>query len=273
MPLHRRRPEDTALIRLLQLTDFHLRLQPGDTLLGVDTEHSFKGTLRTALAEGITPDLALLTGDLAQDATAETYQRLARALADLPCPAYCLPGNHDDPALMAAHLANKRLHCQPLIQLDHWQIICLNSTIPHSPLGRLSDSELELLRHGLEADSQRHTLIALHHHPVASGSAWMDRMQISNADSLFAVLRHYPTVRGIVFGHIHQALDQTLEGIRILGSPSTCFQFKPGQADFALDALPPGHRWIELHDDGRIETRVHRMDALPDGLKLGSGGY
>jgi Icc protein len=55
--------------------------------MGVDTEQSLRDALAAALAEATVPDLALLTGDLVQDATPETYDRLATILAALPCPA------------------------------------------------------------------------------------------------------------------------------------------------------------------------------------------
>ncbi|GAB6048861.1 3',5'-cyclic-AMP phosphodiesterase [Methyloparacoccus murrellii] len=265
--------EDTRLIRLLQLTDFHLRKAPGDTLLGVDTERSFRETLAAALADGTPPDLALLTGDLVQDACPETYMRLASLLADLPCQAWCLPGNHDDPALLARHLAGGRLHVQPQILLPDWQIICLDSTVPGSPKGRLSAAQLATLASLLEQQPERHALIALHHHPVPSGSAWMDTMQLENTGAFFEQLSRHPQVRGIVFGHIHQVLDEELNGIRLLGSPSTCFQFGPRQADFGLDAVPPGYRWIELREDGTLATVVRRLDRLPAGLDVGSAGY
>ena len=41
-----------------------------------------------------------------------------------------------------------------------------------------------------------------------------------------------------------------------MSTPSTCAQFLPGSEFFALDERPPGMRWIELYDDGSIETEV-----------------
>ncbi len=261
------------LIRILHITDFHLRSDPGETLLGVNTQQSFEATLAAALAENLTPDLALLTGDLAQDATRNTYERLKGRLTALPCPAYCLPGNHDDPVLMNSHLAHSPIFCQSHIRLKHWQIICLDSTIPHSPYGRLADDQRVLLEQWLKEYPDYFALVALHHHPVPSGSAWMDTMQLENSEAFLELLGNYPKARGVVFGHIHQTLETEYRGLRLLGSPSTCFQFKPHQAQFALDAIPPGYRWIELHADGRITTQVNRLDTLPAGLDVESGGY
>jgi len=77
----------------------------------------------------------------------------------------------------------------------------------------------------------------------------------------------------VVFGHIHQAMDLRRGGLRLLGCPSTCFQFKSDSVDFALDFLPQGYRWLELYPDGEINTAVARLDSVPDGMDLASGGY
>lgn len=265
--------ESDDVVRILQITDFHFRAQPGDRLLGLDTEETFRDTLASALADGRAFDIALLTGDLAQDAAPATYLRLKERLSVLPCPAYCLPGNHDDPALMASVLVNDRLHCEARILLDYWQILCFDSTLPGVPVGRLAPAQLDLMESFLDDQPRHHALIALHHHPVPSGSAWMDTMQLENSAEFFARLKGYPQVRGIVFGHVHQTMDREHQGLRILGTPSTCFQFKPAQAEFTLDPVPSGYRWIELHPDGQIRSRIGRATTLPAGLNIASHGY
>jgi Icc protein len=66
-------------------------------------------------------------------------------------------------------------------------------------------------------------------------------------------------VRGLVWGHVHQALDEQRGGLTLMSTPSTCFQFVPRRDDFAIDYVAPGYRQIRLHPDGRIETRVRRV--------------
>lgn len=260
-------------IRILHLTDFHFLARGRKTMFGVDTEQSFVSVVASALQSGPRPDLALLTGDLVQDPEASAYESLKARLSPLPCPVYCLPGNHDDPELIARVLTKGNIDYQRQILLSHWQIICLDSTIPGQPHGRLTEEQLELLNATLGKQPQRYALIALHHHPVASGSPWMDTMILGNAGRFFDVLGQHGQVRGVVFGHVHQAMDSIYRGLRILSSPSTCFQFKPNQADFTLDPIPAGYRWIELHPDGRIESTLGRTAELPAGLDVNSHGY
>jgi Icc protein len=60
---------------------------------------------------------------------------------------------------------------------------------------------------------------------------------------------------------VHQASDRMRNNVRFMSTPSTCAQFLPGSEFFALDDRAPGMRWIQLHDDGRIETEVSWVSA------------
>jgi len=261
-------------IRIVQITDFHLLADPAQTMMGINTEQSFLTVVDHAWRSQADIALFLLTGDLAQEATAATYRRLREHLDILSAPCYCLPGNHDEAALMAQALVGGNLRLQTQILLDGWQIICLDSTIPEEPGGYLDSAQLALLEAKLAEQPALHTLVALHHSPLPTGSAWLDTMTLANGDALFALVERFPQVKAIVYGHIHQAMDVDRNGLRLLACPSTCFQFKPGSAGFALDFLPPGYRWLDLHPDGRIETAVERLGAVPAGLDmLAMGGY
>ena len=67
-----------------------------------------------ALDGGI-PDAILVTGDIAEDQTSGAYQMLRDILEPAGCPVYCLPGNHDDPALMQEMLDDDQFHyCETL---------------------------------------------------------------------------------------------------------------------------------------------------------------
>ena len=265
--------ELTKPILIIQMTDFHLLADPKQTMMGINTEQSFLAVLEHAWQnqDGVT--LFLLTGDLVQEPSVATYQRLRDHLDLLGAHGYCLPGNHDDPELIQKILAKGNIHYDFQILLDGWQIICLDSTVPLDPGGYLNQDQMDLLEAKLAEQPKRHALICLHHSPFPTGAYWLDTMKLFNAESFFALLGRYPLVKGVVYGHIHQAMDVTHNGLRLLGCPSTCFQFKPDTEDFALDSVPQGYRCIELHPDGKISTKVVRMDSVPSGLHMDSNGY
>jgi Icc protein len=94
-------------------------------------------------------------------------------------------------------------------------------------------------------------------------SRWLDGVGLQNGAAFMALLRRFPQVRGVVFGHVHQAYDAMHDGVRLLATPSTCSQFKPGSDDFALDARPPAWRRLALHPDGDLETSLQWLDGWP----------
>ncbi|RLA19430.1 MAG: 3',5'-cyclic-AMP phosphodiesterase [Gammaproteobacteria bacterium] len=265
--------KDNNGLNIVQLTDLHLFADPESRLLGIQTEESFLSVLELAQKQHAKPDLMLFTGDLTQDASAAAYQRLQDYLSKLDIPCYCLPGNHDDPELMRSLLNFNNIKTSSSILQKKWQIICLNSKLPGSEGGHLAAKELKLLKQSLKSHPDKPTLIVLHHPPLPVGSPWLDTMTLDNPDALFEIIHQNPQVKGLLVGHVHQDQDWQQNGVRLLTTPSTCFQFKPNSRDFALDQQPPGYRWLSLHQNGSIETGISRLASMPEGLNNGSLGY
>ncbi|HEB96144.1 MAG TPA: 3',5'-cyclic-AMP phosphodiesterase [Sedimenticola thiotaurini] len=268
---HPLQPLPPGAFRILQITDSHLYADPHGCLAGINTLQSFQAVLEQARA--LPAEMILATGDLVHDASPEGYQRVRDAFAALGLPVYCLPGNHDLPAVMSRCLDRDGITSPKLVSHGDWAIFLLDSTIPGEEGGRLAEEELDRLEQGLEQNPGKHALICLHHHPVPVGSAWMDRMALENPERFFGLLQRFPNVRGILWGHIHQTYDATYRDMRLMGSPSTCIQFTPRVDHFAIDNEPPGMRWLELFPDGRIRTGVQRLQRMPLGLDLSSVGY
>ncbi len=260
-------------LKVLQLTDSHLYADPYRCLLGINTLETFDQVLAQALHEQGTPDLLLATGDLVHDASDSGYKRLLGRLKLTGIPTYCLPGNHDLPQKMKQILNQENVHTLPSVQAQGWSLIFLDTTIPGNESGNLDRHEMELLQLLLEAHPDKHTLICMHHHPLPVGSRWMDTMALKNPDEFFGLLHHHPQVKAVLCGHIHQEYDNTYNGVRLIGTPSTCVQFIAGQDDFGIDACPPGYRWLDLQPDGGIETGLGLLPEIPSGLDLASMGY
>jgi len=261
----------TAL-SILQITDLHILSGPDETMLGIKTEHYFHAVLDLAFAEHQHFDLILVTGDLAQDPCTASYQRILERLEATHTPCICLPGNHDDYDLMQEIFNTAQVNCRKQIFLDNWQLICLNSQIPGVPEGQLSKQELLFLEDCLINNPNHHALIAVHHHCLKTNS-FMDTMIIENSQELLAVIKQYPQAKAITCGHIHQVMDITSGSLRVLGTPSTCFQFKPESPVLSMDTSTPGYRLIKLHADSRIETEIKRLSEPLIGLQMDTLGY
>ncbi|KFX71441.1 serine/threonine protein phosphatase [Pseudomonas taeanensis MS-3] len=263
--------EDSSVL-LVQLSDSHLFAEANDKLLGMDTQDSLQRVIEQVLQEQPQIDLMLASGDLSQDGSQASYARFRQMTAAIPAPARWFPGNHDEvPAMQAACVGSDLL--ESVIDLGNWRIILLDSSIPGAVPGYLGERQLALLERALGEAPERHHLICLHHHPVPIGCRWLDTIGVRNPGALFAVVERFAQVRGLLWGHIHQEFDQQRNGVRLLASPSTCVQFKPGSEEFQVDSTAPGYRWLRLHADGRLETGVSRVSGIPFEVDYSVKGY
>lgn len=244
-----------SVLRLVQFTDPHLFGNESEQLRGVATLPSLKKTLAQAQARDWPVDAILVTGDIVQD-DPTGYVQFRRLFGGLGKPVLCLPGNHDEPEIMRRELGRAPFITGGAVDMGAWRIVLLDSVIPHSPGGKLSEQSLRELDAALSSAAGKHTMVCLHHHPVSMSSLWLDRVGLANADEFFNVVDRYRHVRAILWGHVHQSYDGLRKNVRLLATPSTCAQFLPLADEFAVDPRPPGYRTLALHPDGRIETEV-----------------
>ncbi len=245
--------------QIVQLTDFHLGSTTDQSYRGVNASETLAQILAHLGTHRPQPDRYLLTGDLAEDACPATYERVTRAFEGCTAPIHFLPGNHDIPELMSPPLKAAGFHDDPVIAWENWRILLLDSTQPKSAKGKLGTSTCQWLIETLDSLKDSWILIALHHHPIASGSAWMDSMLIEDRETFLEIIQTHGGVKAVVFGHVHQEIDLMRGNTRFLGSPSTCVQFEPGSKTFATDDSRPGYRWIELDETGQLSTQVVRL--------------
>ncbi len=246
------------MITVAQITDTHLFAHDSTEWKGVNPDRTLNQVIAKVQQLDPLPDVILLTGDLSQDETPESYQRLQTKLQPLNIPTYWLPGNHDRPELMSQILPNKPFLGDKTFKMGHWRFILLNSAVKGQPEGFLTTDTISFLASELSQDNSP-TLVAVHHHPLAINSLVMDSMMLANGAELINLLGSFPQVKMVIFGHIHSVFDTYLEGVRYLGCPSTCLQLNHQSTEITLDDLPPGFRLLYLQDDGTFDTIIKRL--------------
>lgn len=246
-------------IRVVQISDIHLFADKNKALLGVKTHESLAAVLALLKADKKQPDVILLTGDLSQDETETAYMAVTEYMKDFPVPIYWIPGNHDDLDIMRRILPRYNMANDKQIVFPTWQIILLNSKKPHAVEGFLAEQEIHFLETCLRAYPNHHAMVVFHHHPVPVGCAWLDRLNLTNADVLWQTLAKYPQAKHILFGHVHQQHEGEKNGIKYYSTPSTCIQFKRNSNNFALEKLSQAYRWMDLYEDGTLKTAVCRV--------------
>jgi Icc protein len=262
-----------SALRILQISDTHLYGDTSRRLAGMDTDESLREVLQLAKDTLFPVDLILATGDLVHDSSPEGYQRLRNLFKTLNTPVYFLPGNHDNIEIMAPNLQASSVSMPAAADHGPWLIVMLNSSLRDAERGHLAQTELEKLDESLSKHPDKHIMICLHHQPVPSGSAWLDKMALDNPQAFFSVIDRYSNVRCVLWGHIHQTFESERNGVLLRSTPSTCIQFSPNNDKFQIDPLPPGFRWLNLLPNGQIETGVEHLTATPAGLNLKTAGY
>ncbi len=258
---------------ILHLTDSHLFSDGQSLLKGVNPLHSFSTVLSAAYAACPEPDLIILGGDMAQDESAAAYQMLAELLREQGwrAPVMISPGNHASLERLQRYLIpalDRQMGYADTLTFGRWNIATLTTHQSGYVAGKLASDELNRLAGLLQRQQEQYLLLAMHHPPVKIGSGWLDAIRLSNSQGFWDTIADAPQLKGVLCGHIHQHYDRMHGEIRVLGTPSTCVQFKPEEDAFQLDNISPGYRWLRLQHDGSIETGVQRITGfIPEDLE------
>lgn len=241
---------------IIQISDTHLMSDPQSTFVDMNPEHSFHAVIADIQRRFAHVDALIHTGDLAQVATSNTYQRYLSFMQQTGIPHYQIPGNHDDVSLFPFYQQQDQVH---ILHLGTWSIILLNSAVDQHIHGWISQAHLEQLEILLTQYAQQHIIITCHHHPFEMHSHWIDQHKLKNSPQLTDILSKHQNVKIVLSGHVHQASAQVWQHLQFFSTPSTCVQFKPLSHNFALDHRAPGYRVLKLNANGQFHTKVIRL--------------
>ena len=240
---------------IAQLSDLHVRL-PGTRAYGVvETNPFVERAFKAVMALDPTPEAIILSGDLADCGLKEEYDLLADMIrARLTVPVYVIPGNHDHRERLKAGLAHlpgvatDPTFVQYVVDDLPVRLVMLDSLVPEESHGDLCPARLAFLEQALAAAPDRPTLVVLHHPPILTGIAHMDKVNLRAATAMEAVIRKHPQVERVLCGHVHRSIIARFGGSLVQTSPSVAhqvsFDLRPdGDATFTME--PPAYL---LHD-------------------------
>jgi len=236
----------------VQVSDCHLSADRKTRYRGQNPDAGLRALLRR-IAEW-RPQLLLATGDLSEDASVAAYRRLATRLERIGVPICALPGNHDADERMREYFPCGPWDGPLFLSAGAWQIILIRSSAEGRIDGIINRTDLQRLREGLHGGPGGPVLLALHHHPVPAGSPWIDRHMLEAPESLLQVISEHQRIRGVVWGHVHQAYAANCGRTRMLACPSTAANSLSGTLRFELDPAGPACRWLQLGARGGLKT-------------------
>jgi Icc protein len=240
-------------LRIVQITDTHLKARPGLRTRGVDPCETLRAVL--AAVAKVEPALVVVTGDLATERSLSTYRLLRNLLTGLD--ARVLPGNHDrrDFLREAFDLPQTSRTVNFVETIGSFRLVGLDTLRPWRIHGRLGEDQLDWLESELRVEMP--TILFMHHPPVPVGTWWLDRDVVREADRLRGLVER-GAVRAICCGHVHQEHHARFGGADVWTTPSTAYQFVPHATwPSRIEPSRPGFRVIDL-DGATLETHVAR---------------
>lgn len=244
---------------VLQLTDLHLFAEPDGLFNNINTRDSFTRVLNHVQQHYGSPDVIVLTGDLAHDGKPETYQFIADALKVFATPVYCVLGNHDHRDHAYQIYPFEPISMDEHCLLSHWQIILIDSNhqaMPDSYEGEVSANELQKISRLTARHSDKWTLIAMHHNLPEHHDRGV-AVEVRNHQQVMQYFEQLPNIKLVLSGHVHQEFVVVQNGICYLSTPATGYQSKSKSGQVTGEA--PGYRWLKLYHNGRFETDVRRV--------------
>lgn len=239
---------------IVQVSDCHLPADTGQDYRGINPHQNLQ--LLIPAVKAMKPDAILATGDLSEDGSPESYRLLKDYLAQIGAPVLALPGNHDEPALLNEVFPGSPMDTIAVSGHDAWRIIRFNSCLPGEPEGLVSDRAVADAAALLGSGPQKHTLLAVHHHPIAVDCPWIDKYPLLKPQKLLQLIDRFSQVKAVTWGHIHHGYESLRNGALMLGGPSSAVNSLAGVDRFTADNAGPSCRWLDLKDDGTLETGI-----------------
>ena len=229
----------------------------------VDTDNNLALALEQLERSGANPEAIVITGDLADLAEPDAYERLKAQIepvaARLGAQIIWVMGNHDERApFSTAFLGGETTDpLDRVYQVGGLRIIALDTTVPGYHHGELTDAQLDWLRNELATPAPEGTLIALHHPPIPTPIEIMAIIELQQQNRLADVLRG-TDVRAILAGHLHYSTSGTFAGIPVSVASATCYAIDNSGGPGSLVGRDAGQAFnlVHLYDDSVVHTIV-----------------
>ena len=229
------------MTQLVWMTDLHYAA--AEDVAGIDV----RARLSTAVAHINThyagAAFCVITGDMVQFETLETYQALKAQLAALNIPYLPMVGNHDDRAMMKAHL-DVPGNCmtefvQYSVATDAGLFLCLDTQKVGSEAGEFCATRMAWLRDALDRAGDVPVFIFMHHPPMDLDLPAQDEIQLEQGAAFVDLVAGYPNVRHLFMGHVHRATAGSIRGIPYTTMRAMSFLAPAPKPDWDWDGFKP----------------------------------
>ena len=260
---------------LIQITDTHI-LPPGEILYDeVDTALHLAETVQQINRMRPLPDAVMITGDLVEHGDQAGYKHFLELIKPLKMPTYVLPGNHDNPQVMTEVFAGTSYFpsCDSTFQYAvedlPFRILALNTRSDGTELPTFEKHRLSWLKKELD-QSDKPTLIALHHPPMTTGIELIDMGGSEWFQGLKSAVTATNHVKLVICGHCHTDMCGRMGPVPVYMAPATAHQLVATRgltiapAAINVAGTPVLHHFI----DGDFVSGSNRWPAKVDDIRI-----
>ena len=242
---------------IVQISDLHLFGDKNKKINGANSYKNLENVFNSLTALKEKPELIIVTGDLSQDCTFESYQHLANLLNKSDIKYYLLPGNHDDVSVVnkVFELNWEKDTVEFSFDFKDWFFVFIDTSIYPEDSGSLSLDQLLSFKNILKLNKNKKTIVFMHHHPILINSPLMNTMILKENEKFNNVIKENQQVKAVLFGHVHQVFEKTINETFYASCPATCYQIQPGCENFTVEKTIPGYRLLDLEKD-KVTSRV-----------------
>jgi 3',5'-cyclic-AMP phosphodiesterase len=206
-------------------------------------------------------DLLLVTGDLADNGTAQEYEQFFAALPE-GLATIIVPGNHDRRAPMREFLPSVPAQgpLNSAVVVGDLTVLGLDSLIEDSDAGALDAETLVFAERHID-NAPGPVVLAFHHPPVAVGHTVMDQYALVTTGDLTSLIGRSESVIACFTGHVHTALATTFAGRPLIGAPGIISTMRLGsKTDPIADPdASPGFALHTVDGGGHLSTIFHYL--------------
>lgn len=232
--------------------------------------------LARAVANGLGPDVIVVSGDLTDSGDPAGYRRLAATLDPLAPTVVYATGNHDvrtafHTELLGVSDAGPRLQ---VVRLPRLRILVLDSSVPGAGHGHLAAAHLAELAAELGHPHPGGSVVVLHHAPLPPPSPLLTYFALDRASRLALGRTLTGTdTRVVLAGHHHLAGSGTLAGIPVAVAGSTAIRTDPlARPGHERTTTSASFNLVNLYPDGAVTVSVIPVDGAAQVFDLDEAG-
>ena len=243
-------------MKIIQISDAHI-VAGTDSLQGLAPRERLRRCVADINANHADADLCAVTGDLTDAGDMAAYAEFRRIIAELTVPVQLMIGNHDSRINFVRAFPETETDSNGFVQssrqIGGCSLIFLDTNEPGTHSGAYCDLRQKWLQSQLDAlPKERPVYLFLHHQPFPIGWPALDEIGLIHADELQGILRKYPNLKYILFGHIHRTVTGCWNGIPFSAIPGTNHQIrwgKGGESEIVYTKESPAYNVIYINGD------------------------